>query len=1241
MPTDLRAEIRAAPYQDEATSIARRLAAIPLDKAARERAAEAAKTMVEALRADPAPHLMERFLAEYGLSTDEGVALMCLAEAYLRVPDAPTLDALIRDKIGGADWGRHRGSADSLLLNASSWGLMLTGQLYGAKASGEQAEAHLLHTMRRMVQRVGEPVVRTAVAQAMKMLGAQFVLGRHIEEAMRHAAPLREKGYRYSYDMLGEAARTGEDAERYFRSYAGAIEAIGREAGSGDIAARPSISVKLSALHPRYETVQQKRVLAELTPRLTDLIALARRAGIGLSVDAEEADRLDISLDVIEAALASDAAQGWDGFGFVVQAFAKSSAPVLSWIAELSRRRGTRLAVRLVKGAYWDYEIKLAQTLGLPAYPVFTRKASTDVFYLAGAGFLLANAEHLYPQFATHNAHTAAAILEMAEPDTAFEFQRLHGMGEALHEKLRQATGRPCRIYAPVGVHKDLLAYLVRRLLENGANSSFVHQLLNAEVPAAELAADPIAKVEAAKPLAHPHIPLPPDLFRPERANSKGWNINNALDLAALEEAMAPFRDKLWEAAPLIGGERKDGEKRRLLNPARRAEEVGTVLEGDAESARLAVAAAAQAAPAWGERPAEERASILERAADLYEANAPELMALATREAGKTRLDGILEVREAADFLRYYAAEARRLLGADVSGEARRQARGVFVCISPWNFPLAIFTGQVSAALAAGNAVVAKPAEQTPLTAARAVQLLHQAGVPGAALNFVPGEGGTVGAALTADPRIAGVCFTGSTETAVRIDRAMAQNAPARAPLIAETGGLNAMIVDSTALPEHAVRDIVQSAFQSAGQRCSALRALFVQEDIAGPLLKMLQGATRELVVADPWEPASDVGPVIDAEARAGIVDHVERLKAKGRLLFEHPYVPQEGTFVAPVALSLDAFSELKEEIFGPVLHVVRFKAEELDKVVEEINAAGYGLTLGVHSRVDQRVERICERARIGNIYVNRNQIGAVVGVQPFGGEGLSGTGPKAGGPHYLLRFTRPARPPEAVADAASRLAVAPQSLSLEDFSKLAPARDWEENSARIMMLASAASSLPEAPQKVARAAIEAARPQIAGILALPGPTGEANRLGLHARGVALCLGGEAGGALLAQTVTALVAGNRVVIPASRADEAVLALAGALGEIVRPKRLIVFVQGEPEELAARLPRLGLVAYEVQQAPGDETARRIRLALAGRQGARVPLVSLADGVALFATERVVSIDTTASGGNASLLTLGEE
>ncbi|MBK1623278.1 bifunctional proline dehydrogenase/L-glutamate gamma-semialdehyde dehydrogenase PutA [Afifella marina] len=1242
MATDPRIAIRRAPYEDEEAVVKSRLAAINLDEAARKRAGAKAAGMVSALRADPAPHLMERFLSEYGLSTDEGVALMCLAEAYLRVPDAHTLDALIRDKIGGADWGSHRGQSESLLLNASSWGLMLTGRLYGSEGQDEQTEAHLIHTMRRMVQRVGEPVVRAAVAQSMKVLGAQFVLGRNIEEALRRAESMRAKGYRYSYDMLGEAARTREDAEAYFRSYSNAISAIGKAANAERVTDNPSISVKLSALHPRYETVQKERVLAELVPTLVQLMRQAKAAGIGLTVDAEEADRLDLSLQVMERALSEPEFADWDGFGFVVQAFSKASLPVLHWIVDLAERLDRRFAVRLVKGAYWDYEIKQAQILGLAAYPVFTRKPSTDVSYLAGASFLLAHCDRIFPQFATHNAHTACAILEIAPPEARFEFQRLHGMGEALHERLRKETGRPCRIYAPVGIHKDLLAYLVRRLLENGANSSFVHQLLDEEVPAEKLVEDPISLVEQAKPVAHPLIPLPPDIYEPDRKNSKGWNLNNPLDLETLSEAMRPFEAVQWRAAPLIGGEEGPGSARDVFNPAHPAEKVGVVVDADADTAKRALGVAADAVAAWQEIGAEARAEILERAATLYEENAPELIALASREAGKTRLDGVLEVREAADFLRYYASEARRLFAEE---GATRHGRGVFVCISPWNFPLAIFTGQLSAALVAGNAVVAKPAEQSPLTAAKAVALLHEAGVPKGVLNLVPGEGSVVGSALTSDPRVGGVCFTGSTDTAILIDRALAKAGPVRAPLIAETGGLNAMIVDSTALPEHAVRDIVQSAFQSAGQRCSALRALFVQEDVAPALLKMLKGATEELVIGDPWDPATDVGPVIDEEARQTIETHVAKLTGEGRLLFTHEKMPGEGNFVAPVALRLDRFDELEREIFGPVLHVITFKAKEIDAVVAAINASGYGLTLGIHSRIDQRVERICDHAHVGNIYVNRNQIGAVVGVQPFGGEGLSGTGPKAGGPHYLARFTRPV---DVTAVPLPRDEERPQvaALAPADLAALPDMSEWEANSARIMVLASAAGELPEPARKVAHEVIEAARPEIAGVVALPGPTGEANRLSLHGRGLALCLGaspadegpadgdGARAGALLAQVVTALAAGNRAVVPAGIVDAAVVAFKTALERVGAPAGLVVVVEGEPVALAAGLRGLGLVAYE----GGGTQARTLRIALAERQGARLPLLSLAEGVAAFATERVVSIDTTASGGNATLLTL---
>jgi RHH-type proline utilization regulon transcriptional repressor/proline dehydrogenase/delta 1-pyrroline-5-carboxylate dehydrogenase len=1238
---DLRDSINSSYFADEASVVRERLQQVGLEPAARRRVTKRAEDMVRRLRADPSPNLMETFLAEYGLSTDEGVALMCLAEAYLRVPDAPTLDALIRDKIGGADWSRHAGETDSLLVSASTWALMLTGRIF---RNGASPNAEVVGTLHRMVQRIGEPVVRTAVAQAMKVMGQQFVLGRSIDEAIRRGAAMREKGYRFSYDMLGEAARTEADAQRYFRSYANAIGVIAENANpKAFVHDNPGISVKLSALHPRYETLQRDRVMDELVPRLAALARMARTANIGFNVDAEEADRLGLSLDVIEKVLETSDLSGWDGFGIVVQAYSKQCLPVLRWVRDVADRLDRRLAVRLVKGAYWDSEIKNSQVLGLSNYPVFTRKTSTDVSYMAGARFLLDNRDRLYPQFATHNAQTAAAVLELAGNDqTGFEFQRLHGMGQALHELLLNETGRPCRIYAPVGVHKDLLAYLVRRLLENGANSSFVNQLLDEDVPPAALVRDPVEVTEKASAIANPKIPLPPDLFAPERRNSTGWNLNNPVMAAVVEAGMQPFRTARWTAAPLIAGEPVTGPKEAVLNPADRTEQVGSVIQADRTAVDRALSTAVAAFPAWRDRPVAERAAILDRIADLFEANTFELMAILTREAGKTRMDGVLEVREAVDFCRYYAAQARRRIAG-----GKAEGLGPFVCISPWNFPLAIFTGQIVAALVAGNTVIAKPAEQTPLIAAKAVALMLEAGVPPDVLALLPGEGGVVGAGLTSDPRTAGVCFTGSTETAVLIDRALASAGPARAPLIAETGGLNAMIVDSTALIEHAVCDIVNSAFQSAGQRCSALRAVFVQSDIKDHLLAMLEGAAMELRVGDPWNPATDVGPVIDDEARSTILDHCAGFAETGRILFRHDLrqVNGNGLFVAPTAIALDKFNALEREIFGPVLHVIPFEASEIDLVVDRINARGFGLTLGIHSRLDDRVEAICRRARVGNIYVNRNQIGAVVGVQPFGGEGLSGTGPKAGGPHYLARFTRRLDPavtivpvgPISASDTAAKPLATARPVDPAVFAEAArqAAREWDARSDRAGVLRQAASHLASRWRPAAEAALAAAEPALAPAEPLPGPTGESNHLTLHGRGVALCLGGGADGdvALVAQAFLALAAGNAVALAQNQG-------AGSAGHVAEAFRQ----GGVPAALIAPVasfalsdfPALAIVAFDGP----DVLAAPIRRELAARDGLRVRLTSFRDGVEPFATERVVSIDTTASGGNASLLTLGD-
>ena len=1018
-PTPLRAALRAAIRADE-TELVRRLAEeARFAPAALDRIAERARELVVEVREKRrAQGGIDAFMNEFELSSREGVVLMCLAEALLRVPDAETVDKLIKDKIAEADWQGHLGHSDSLFVNASTWALMLTGRVVQLD---EADTRDLAGVLRRMVHKSGEPLIRGAVTQAMRILGRQFVMGRTIEAALERARPAEKAGYRHSYDMLGEAARTMADADRYFAAYREAIAAIGKAAGERSVIEAPGISIKLSALHPRYEYAQRTRIMSEVVPRLKTLAGAAKQMNIGFAIDAEESDRLDLSLDVIEAVSGDPALAGWNGFGLAVQAYLKRGPATLDWLADMARRHERRLMVRLVKGAYWDAEVKLSQERGLDGYPVFTRKVSTDVCYLACVKRLFADAQAFYPQFATHNAHSVAAVLEAAGGSTDFEFQRLHGMGEAIYDRvvgdgrLGLPKGIPCRVYAPVGIHEDLLAYLVRRLLENGANSSFVNRIHDENLPIAEIVADPVAKLGQVEPIPHPRIPLPAGLYGEERRNSQGLDLFDPATVTALDEAMERAAAGGWRAAPLIGGVAQEGRARDVLDPADRRRRVGGVVEAGADEVEQALARARRAAPGWDATPADERARCLERLADLMEQDQAGLMALCVREAGKTVGDALAEVREAVDFCRYYAARAR----ADFAGpealpgptgernEIRLHGRGVFVCISPWNFPLAIFTGQVSAALAAGNAVIAKPAEQTPLIAAAAVSLMHRAGVPGDVLHLLPGDGPSVGGPLTADGRIAGVAFTGSTETARLINQTLAKRDGPIVPLIAETGGQNAMIVDSTALPEQVVHDAIVSSFHSAGQRCSALRVLFVQADVAERMLNMLAGAMEELSIGDPGLLATDLGPVIDEEARDMLEGHAKRMTAEGRLIKRCELGPQceHGTFVAPAAFEIDALSRLQREVFGPILHVVRFAGDRLDDVIEAVNGTGYGLTLGIHSRIDSTVDYIQQRLRVGNAYVNRNMVGAVVGVQPFGGEGLSGTGPKAGGPRTLHRY--------------------------------------------------------------------------------------------------------------------------------------------------------------------------------------------------------------------------------------------
>lgn len=974
------------PLMDERTALTALLHHTQISVAERKAFKNRATQMVEDLRKDGKASMMELFLGEYGLSTDEGVALMCLAEALLRVPDGDTMDALIEDKIAPSEWGQHLGQSHSSLVNASTWALFVTG-----KVLDDEEGSTITRTLRGLIKRVGEPVIRQAVARIMREMGNQFVLGETIEKATNRAKTNEAIGYTYSYDMLGEAAKTHADAERYFDAYRDAIRTIGQNAHAKDMRDNPGISIKLSALYPRYEVLKTDDVLNALVPQLTSLAEMAMNAGIGLNVDAEEAGRLSLSLMVIERVLSQPQFKHWTGFGVVVQAYALRAPAIIDWLYNLAQQRDIEIMVRLVKGAYWDTEIKHAQIEGLDHYPVFTQKPSTDVSYIACAEKLLGMSDRIYPQFATHNAHTVSAILELAQDKNSFEFQRLHGMGESLHERLIKQEGARSRIYAPVGRHKDLLAYLVRRLLENGANSSFVNQLVDEDVPPSEIAADPFAEVESY--LAAPeniHIRQPKNLFAPHRQNSRGWDLEDMAGVKTLDIQLKNISQKTWD---YTNAERP---AHKVLNPTNGAE-IGAVGFVTIEEAKACIEAIAP----WRDQNTAERAAILRKAADLYEAHSDTLFSLLMREAGKTLLDCVAELREAVDFLRYYALQAEK-------AEARQTVEplGIVTCISPWNLPLAIFTGQIAAALSMGNGVLAKPAEATSLIAHFATDLLYQAGVPKQSLILLPGEGHLIGQLLVSHPKIDGVCFTGSTQTAQRINRSMAENLQPHAPLIAETGGLNAMIVDSTALLEQAVTDVIASSFQSAGQRCSALRMLYVQEDIVKPFQEMLFGAMDALTLGNPEDFTTDIGPVIDKNAQSKILQYIENALQNGQLLHQIN-CPSQGNFVPPTVLKLAGIEALDEEIFGPVLHLATYKANQLEMVLDHINAKGFGLTFGFHSRIDDRIETACAKIRVGNIYINRNQIGAVVESQPFGGEGLSGTGPKAGGPKYVNRFRK------------------------------------------------------------------------------------------------------------------------------------------------------------------------------------------------------------------------------------------
>lgn len=1247
---ELRRAITAATRMAEPDAVTRLLPAATLPPARAAQVAAHAQALIEQLRAQPASAgrqgLVQGLLQEFSLSSSEGVALMCLAEALLRIPDAATRDALIRDKLRDGNWQAHLGKSPSLFVNAAAWGLMMTGKLVHTPG-----ESGLRASLNSITARGGEPLVRKGMDMAMRLMGEQFVMGESMTQALERARTLEAKGFRYSYDMLGEAALTAADAQRYLQSYVDAIHAIGQVAGGKSVYEAPGISIKLSALHPRYSRAQRQRVMQELLPRVLQLCELARSYGIGLNIDAEEADRLELSLDLLEPLAHAPSLTGWNGLGFVIQAYQKRCPYVIDYLIDLARRSGRRLMVRLVKGAYWDSEIKRAQVDGLADYPVYTRKHHTDVAYIACARKLLDAPAAIYPQFATHNAQTVASIesLTSTHPYSAssYEFQCLHGMGEPLYRHIVETDDkvarRPCRIYAPVGTHETLLAYLVRRLLENGANSSFVHRIADPGWPLSDLIAAPadLVLLEGQKDsksppaaligLAHPRIALPRQLLGPLRVNSAGIDLSDERALNSLSQTLEQTRPAhIAEGAHAIRASQATGSA--ITNPAWHQELLGHVFDATPLQIGLALKAAVQAQPAWSASPAELRAGLLETATDNYQAHMLPLMAQLMREAGKTAANAVSEVREAIDFLRYYAAQLRLQAGAGLLAPGI----GPVVCISPWNFPLAIFTGQVAAALAAGNAVLAKPAEQTPLIAQQAVHLLHQAGIAPEVLQLLPGRGETVGATLVADARVAGVLFTGSTEVARLLNQqTSARLRPDGQPvvLVAETGGQNAMVVDSSALVEQAVQDIVSSAFDSAGQRCSALRLLCVQSDCADRLLTMLHGAMQELRCGNPAELATDIGPVIDADAKAGIEKHITRLKAQGLHIHQAPLsaeVAAQGHFVAPTLIELPDLRLLKREVFGPVLHVLRYQRHDLPRLMEDINALGYGLTMGLHTRIDETVQHIARTAQVGNLYVNRNMVGAVVGVQPFGGEGLSGTGPKAGGPLYLPRLQQTAHSPLDLLGLVLRQAGEAQPTTPHS-SPTALASAMATTA--LQQLGLWARQHDEAAISEHCERLQSALPELYAQRLLPGPTGERNLYHLSGKHRALCVA-QSQHMLLLQLASALACGSKV-----------LWLCGPSRQVLHqslPSELQRHVQLLPEELSleeiAETAAIHVALLECDDAEFLQWAQ----ALARRPG---PIVvpercHAAQPLRLERLwhERSLSHNTAAAGGNAALMML---
>ncbi|MET1255664.1 bifunctional proline dehydrogenase/L-glutamate gamma-semialdehyde dehydrogenase PutA [Aliikangiella maris] len=1240
---------------DEETVINHILPLAEVGVSARSRAWERARQMVVNIREDQEGQGgIDALLNEFSLSSEEGVVLMCLAEALLRVPDDETQDSLIRDKLSKGDWSSHLGNSDSLFVNASSWGLLITGKMVNYSDKNKERQFGVL---KKTIGRLGEPVIRKSVQFAMKIMGKQFVMGRTIEEAIDRAVEKENKGYAYSYDMLGEGARTMKDAERYFDSYMSAIHVIGKAAkGRGPIKS-PGISVKLSAIHPRYEFTHRERVMTELVPKLKELALAAKSYDIGFTVDAEEADRLDISLDIIEAVFLDDDLGDWNGFGLAVQAYQKRAIFVIDWLGQLTEKTTRKLMVRLVKGAYWDTEIKTSQQDGLEDFPVFTRKATTDVSYKACAIKLMAMRDRIFPQFATHNAYTAATILQLAHGDTSnFEFQRLHGMGESLYDQIVTQDKVQCRVYAPVGQHEDLLAYLVRRLLENGANSSFVNAIVDESKPVESLLPDPVEKIQGVKSKANPQIQMPIRLYGDERDNSKGLDLTNINHITPLKENLDQWLSKI-----LIDAQQVPEGSKPVRNPANRDEVIGYITHQNDEQMKLLIDNADKAFAEWSTKPVKERADLLRKTADILERHRDELIGLCMKEAGKVAQDGVDEVREAVDFCRYYAARAEEL-----AKDERFEARGVILCISPWNFPLAIFLGQVAAAMVTGNTVIAKPAEQTTLIALRTIELMQTVGLPEHVVQAVVARGSKVGQIIIPDERVQAVMFTGSTETGTQISRTLAERGGSQVPLIAETGGQNCMIVDSTALPEQVVDDVVSSGFQSAGQRCSALRVLFLQEEIADKVIHMLKGAMQELTVSDPSLLSTDVGPVIDQKAHESLTAHVEYLKDKAKLIYACD-IPQQGEhfFFAPRLYEIENLSVLTQEVFGPCVHVIRFKGDQLDNVIAQVNSTGFGLTMGIHSRIESRADYLAKASRAGNIYINRNMIGAVVGAQPFGGRGLSGTGPKAGGPAYLTRLVKEKVPTENAqatlqkSDVVDFTLSAAEQVQVEEIMQQS-ARDeiiWRNTDlvqrislvrqliAKIATVDSVNEFADDLDKTLndARKLLNQMEGQLAKPKIMPGPTGESNKLYLEPRGCVVCYADKdtSFNFWAISIITALAAGNTVVTVVSDLfhNEALAFKDKFLSTGVAKGILQV---AKLKYLDAILAHPVLAGAVIGSA--CERKEYVTAALANRDGAILPVISSEYYDTLInrlLTEKTVSIDTTASGGNTSLMTLSED